>query len=216
MMWNNDGWWVVMWIAMPLFWVATIMGVMLLRRSSRDTPDGPDDARQILDRRLASGEIDADEHRLLGERLGGSAQASRGDQLWGGLIAPVVVLGLLAMATTAALASGWGGWDRMGWGSMHGSGRDTSGGSVVRGGLTATVTIEDYAFARRNLEVPVGATVTWTNVDAAAHDATSRDGDWKTQRLSGGESETLTFDEPGSYDYYCSIHPSMKARLVVR
>ena len=33
---------------------------------------------------------------------------------------------------------------------------------------------------------------------------------------STGERDTLMFDSPGDYDYYCSIHPSMKARLVVR
>jgi plastocyanin len=64
--------------------------------------------------------------------------------------------------------------------------------------------------------VPAGATVTWENEDSAAHDATARNGDWKTQRLSDGERDTLTFDSPGDYDYYCSIHPSMKATLRVR
>jgi plastocyanin len=98
---------------------------------------------------------------------------------------------------------------------MHG-GRDTSRGSQVQGGMAAAVTISDFSFEPGNLRVPVGATVTWTNEDSAPHDATARGADWKTDRLSDADSDTLTFDEPGDYDYYCSIHPNMKARLVVR
>jgi plastocyanin len=58
--------------------------------------------------------------------------------------------------------------------------------------------------------------VTWTNQDSAQHDATARNGDWQTERVSKGEADPITFDRAGDYDYYCSIHPSMKARLVVR
>jgi plastocyanin len=107
------------------------------------------------------------------------------------------------------------GWDMDMW-SMHGRGQDTAGDPVVRGGSAANVRIEDFAFTPGNLEVPVGATVTWTNQDSAPHDATARDADWKTARLSNDESDTLTFTSRGTFDYYCSIHPSMKARLEVR
>jgi plastocyanin len=123
-------------------------------------------------------------------------------------VAMFVVVPVIVMA-----ARGWEMGDMRG---MHGGGRDTSGAAVVRGGTAADVRIEDYAFVPGNLEVAVGATVTWTNEDAAAHDATARGGGWETERLSRGESDTLTFSAAGEYDYYCTIHPGMKARLVVR
>ena len=213
MMWDNDGGWIVMWIWMALLWVGVIVGAMWLVRSFRGGPGGGDDAHEILNRRLAGGDIDIEEHRKLSAELGGSGRGRSGEPRAGLLIALVAMLGFMAMATTAALTTGWDGWD--GW-NMHGGGRNTSGSSVVQGGAEANVTIEGFAFEAGNLEVPVGATVTWTNEDSAPHDATARDADWKTERLSNGESDTLTFDNPGSYDYYCSIHPSMKARLVVR
>ncbi len=216
MMWDSDGWWIGMWIWMALFWVVVIVGAMWLMGSFRGGPGGGDAAHEILDRRLAGGGIDVDEHRRLSAELGGSGRGRSGEPRAGLLIALVVVLGFVAMATTVGSASGWNGWNGWGMWNMHGGGRDTSGGSVAQGGLTADVTIEGFAFEAGNLEVPVGATVTWTNEDSAPHDATARDADWKTERLSTGESDTLTFDNPGSYDYYCSIHPSMKARLVVR
>jgi plastocyanin len=78
------------------------------------------------------------------------------------------------------------------------------------------VAIRDFTFTAGNLQVPVGAKVTWTNYDDAPHSATAKDGTWDTGILSKGESKTLTFDQAGDYTYYCTVHPSMVARLQVR
>jgi len=214
MMWDGDGWWILMWVWMAMFWVAVTAGCIWLARSFLGPSRSGRDALEILDRRLASGNIDVDEHGRLKAALAVPVTRSRGGALSGWIVAAMIAATLVAMLATGALAGGWDMWDHMG--GMHGGGRDTSSGSVVRGGVDANVAIEGFLFQPGNLEVPVGATVTWTNEDSAAHDATSRNGDWQTERLSEGESDTLTFDRPGEYDYYCSIHPSMKARLVVR
>jgi plastocyanin len=140
--------------------------------------------------------------------------ASRGRAGTRGLaLAVAAVAGLAVLIPVVAMAAG--GWDMDMW-DMHGRGRNTSGEPLVRGGPQADVHIEDFTFAPGNLEVPVGATVTWTNEDSAPHDARARTGGWRTERLSEYESDSVTFDAPGDYDYYCSIHPSMRARLVVR
>ncbi|HLB23516.1 MAG TPA: cupredoxin family copper-binding protein [Dehalococcoidia bacterium] len=134
-------------------------------------------------------------------------------------IASIVAVGVVAwlvMMTVTMFA--WGGWD-WNWGHMgrmHGGGSDTSGSAVVAGGTSETVDIRDYAFSPGNLQVPVGAAVTWVNYDGAPHNAAERGGDWKTKNLDEGESDTVTFDVAGEYAYYCTIHPSMKAKLVVR
>jgi plastocyanin len=82
----------------------------------------------------------------------------------------------------------------------------------------ATVTIKDFAFAPRTLTVPVGATVTWTNSDSAAHTVTSADGmatdaattDLFDSGLMGdGDTFTHTFDTAGTYYYLCTPHRSM-------
>jgi len=142
--------------------------------------------------------------------------------LWfiAGILAAAVVAWLVMMTVMmAAMMFAWGGWDWPGWGhmgSMHRGGTDTSSSAAVIGGMSETVDIRDFAFSPGNLQLPVGATVTWLNYDSAPHNAADRDGDWKTSNLDDGESDAVTFAEPGAYDYYCTIHPSMKARLTVR
>jgi plastocyanin len=127
----------------------------------------------------------------------------------GAVAAGMIILFVVPVVIMAA------GWD-MDMRGMHGGGRDTSTSPLVHAGSTAEVAIEDFAFAPGNLAVERGATVTWTNRDAAAHDATARGGAWETATLSRDESGAVTFDASGEYEYYCSIHPSMKARIVVR
>jgi plastocyanin len=80
----------------------------------------------------------------------------------------------------------------------------------------ATIEIEDFAFAPPNVSVPLGTRITWLNRDAALHDATDDGGAWQTERLGNGDSDSVTFDTPGTFDYHCSIHPYMKARITVR
>lgn len=213
MMWNGDGWWIVMWVWMALFWLGVIVGAVWLMKSFQSAPGDGDDAHEILDRRLAGGDIDVDEHRRLSAALGGSRRAGSRGPTVGLLIALVLVVGFVTMSIGAVLASDWDGW---GMWNMHGRGRNTSDSSVFQGGSQANIRIEDFAFEPGNLVVSVGATVTWANEDSATHDAKARNGDWQTERLSKGETDTIIFDRAGDYDYFCSIHPSMKAKLVVR
>lgn len=198
--------WMMVW--MTLFWVVVIGGGLWFLLSWKRTKE-TGDALEVLRGRLARGEIDTREFE---ERQAALHQGSK-DSVRGPLVAVLVAIALIIAIPTAIMAAN--GWD-MDMGSMHGGGRDTGDDPVVRGGSAASVRIEDFAFEPGNLEVPMGATVTWTNQDSAPHDATARNGDWKSDRLSNGESDTLTFTSAGTFDYYCSIHPSMKARLVVR
>lgn len=113
------------------------------------------------------------------------------------------------------MPAGMGGGARGHMGMMNG-GADTSGAAPTVGSHSERIIIRDFAFSPGNLQVPVGATVVWRNEDSAPHDATSRDGTWNTRLLSQGDSESITFDSPGAYEYYCSVHPDMIARLTVR
>ena len=78
-----------------------------------------------------------------------------------------------------------------------------------------TVEIADFAFSPDPLEIAVGETVTWTNQDGAPHTATADDGAFDSGRLAQGESFSFTFDEPGTYTYFCEIHPKMTGTIVV-
>lgn len=83
-------------------------------------------------------------------------------------------------------------------------------------GLEASVSIEALAFGPAELTVAAGTTVTWTNDEAGIpHTTTSDDGVWDSGTLQPGGSFSFTFDEPGSYPYSCTIHPSMSGTIVV-
>ncbi len=145
-----------------------------------------------------------------------------------GVAALALALVMLAAFSMAAVArGGFGGWGMgtgmrdhmsrmMGGRTARLGGTDASNAPASVAGATASVAIRGFAFSPGNLQVPVGAKVTWTNDDSAPHTATAKDGSWDTGTLDQGQSATLTFDKPGDYTYYCKVHPNMVARLTVR
>ena len=59
------------------------------------------------------------------------------------------------------------------------------------------------------LNVKVGQTVTWTNLDDFNHTVTSGFGGWASEELSAHQAFSHRFDVAGSYTYYCMLHPNM-------
>ena len=79
------------------------------------------------------------------------------------------------------------------------------------------VSITMFKFQPVKLEVPVGTTVTWSNRDEEPHTVTSTDGQFKSSgALDTDDHYSAAFTKPGTYAYYCSIHPQMTATIVVR
>ena len=80
------------------------------------------------------------------------------------------------------------------------------------------VTIDNFAFAPATLTVAAGANVTWTNRDDEPHTVLSADGGktFKSPALDTGDAYSFTFDKPGSYKYFCSLHPHMTGTIVVK
>jgi plastocyanin len=78
------------------------------------------------------------------------------------------------------------------------------------------VGIKDFSFAPSPLTVAPGTTVTWTNHDEETHTITSTSGAFGSAGLSHEETFTQTFARPGTYSYFCALHPQMKATVVVR
>ncbi|MCQ4079371.1 plastocyanin/azurin family copper-binding protein [Streptomyces sp. RB6PN25] len=79
------------------------------------------------------------------------------------------------------------------------------------------VSIKNFAFSPAVLKVKVGTTVTWTNQDGDAHTVTSAGsgGPLKSAPLTTGATYSYTFTKPGTYAYFCSIHPFMTATVEV-
>jgi plastocyanin len=81
---------------------------------------------------------------------------------------------------------------------------------------TSAVRIQIFAFSPDRATIPVGTTVTWTNLDGESHTATEQTGQWDTGLIRAGETASMTFDTPGTYTYYCAPHPWMVAQLIVQ
>jgi plastocyanin len=80
----------------------------------------------------------------------------------------------------------------------------------------AEVKIDNFSFGPQTLNVAVGTTVTWINHDDIPHTVVSNDGVFKSKVLDTDDKFSFTFSKAGSYPYFCSIHPKMIAKVVVR
>lgn len=80
------------------------------------------------------------------------------------------------------------------------------------------VMIEDYAYSPASITVRAGDTVTWTNHDEAKHDVVTTSGptSFRSPLLAKGQSWSFTFSTAGSYSYYCSVHPDMRAKATAQ
>ena len=79
-----------------------------------------------------------------------------------------------------------------------------------------TVTIKDFKYAPGTFTVPRGTKVTWVNHDEEVHTVTSETGAFASVGLTGEDTFTQTFTRPGTYKYFCALHPKMRATVVVR
>jgi plastocyanin len=123
-----------------------------------------------------------------GERDGGFVSTRPGFIL-------VVLAILLALALSAC-------------GPSDASTRDTAADTEGR-----TVVIEDMAFAPETLTVEAGDTVTWVWKDGAIDHDVAGD-NLKSEVMSEG-TFTHRFDQPGTYDYVCTLHPNMTGTIEV-
>ena len=78
------------------------------------------------------------------------------------------------------------------------------------------MTVRDFAFAPGSVTVDVGDTVTWTNEGPTPHTATADDGSFDTGVFEAGESRSHTFDQAGTFQYFCQPHPQMRGTVTVR
>jgi Icc protein len=77
------------------------------------------------------------------------------------------------------------------------------------------VVMDNFGFSPATASVPVGTTITWTNRDDVPHNVVSTEQKFKSRVLDTDEQFSQRFDAPGTYQYFCSIHPKMTGRIVV-
>jgi len=80
----------------------------------------------------------------------------------------------------------------------------------------ATISIDNFTFNPQKLTVKAGTTVTWTNKDDIPHGIGATNNAFaRSQALDTDDSYSFTFTTPGSYQYFCYIHPHMTGTIVV-
>jgi plastocyanin len=77
------------------------------------------------------------------------------------------------------------------------------------------VKIDNFTFNPATITVKAGTTVTWTNGDDIPHTVVATAKAFKSKVLDTNDKFSFTFTTPGSYEYFCSLHPHMKASIVV-
>ena len=82
--------------------------------------------------------------------------------------------------------------------------------------LPTQITVDNFTFTPGTLTVPVNSTVTWINKDDVPHVIASSDGLFRSKGLDTDDHYSFTFTKPGTYSYFCSIHPKMVGKIVVQ
>jgi plastocyanin len=77
------------------------------------------------------------------------------------------------------------------------------------------VAIVEFTYQPDPVVVQAGGKVTWQNEDAAPHTATADDDSWDTGTIEKGKIGSETFKEPGTFTYFCEIHPTMHGTVEV-
>jgi plastocyanin len=96
---------------------------------------------------------------------------------------------------------------------------NSSSASSSQAAATGSIDIKNMMFTPSQITVAKGGTVTWTNNDSVAHtviDDLSNVGGPASGDIQPGSTYSFTFTKSGSFQYHCSIHPSMRGTIVVK
>jgi plastocyanin len=99
------------------------------------------------------------------------------------------------------------------------SSNNNSAPNASQSSMTGSVNIANMAFTPSQITVAKGGTVTWTNNDSTTHtviDDLSNVGGPSSGDIQPGGTYSFTFTKTGSFQYHCSIHPSMRGTIVVK
>jgi amicyanin len=143
------------------------------------------------------------------------------------LIVGIIVVGLLAVGgTVGAMALTHSGFMGYGYGTgmmggqyNHGSMMGGYQQNPAKPGAPVIgvnhMNMQNVAYQMAHIQVRVGTTVTWTNQDSVPHSVTFKNGMKDSGLLYQGQSFSYTFNSPGTYQYYCTVHPYMVATVTV-
>ncbi len=123
----------------------------------------------------------------------------------------LLLIGLAPAAAIFFFACGYGG-------GGYGAGGTSVAGTTTVTGNSASVSMKNIAFNPADITVSKGTKVTWANNDNVAHTVTASDGMFDSGNVNPGKSFSFTFNQAGTFPYYCRYHVSlgMKGEVTVK
>jgi plastocyanin len=119
---------------------------------------------------------------------------------------------ILAALVAAALLGGCGGDD-----DEPSTAGTAAAETTAAAGPTDTIRIKDFLYDPDPVTVRAGQRITVVNEDSAPHTVTEEGGSpsFDSDTVKGGASGSITFDEAGTFKYFCLFHPTMKGSVTV-
>ena len=90
------------------------------------------------------------------------------------------------------------------------------GVALAQGPTNTAIDIDNFTFSPPTITVASGTTVKWTNDDDIPHTVRAVDGSFHSKAMDTSDSYAFTFNKPGVYSYFCSLHPNMVGKVVVK
>ena len=137
-----------------------------------------------------------------------SDRSTRAGWVWRLAVTATVALGGLAVAAWAPAA-------QLGGGAVPGR-MDQRVAVSAPPGPGPRLEIAKHKYSRPTLTVPVGTTVTWVNRDEDVHTVVSTTLAFRSARLETDEAYSYKFTTPGVYEYFCTLHPLMTGKVIVK
>jgi amicyanin len=79
-----------------------------------------------------------------------------------------------------------------------------------------TVRIDNFTFTPAEVTVPAGTAVTWVNGDDIPHTVAASDNSFRSKVMDTDQQYSFTFTNPGTYEYFCALHPHMHGKVIVK
>jgi plastocyanin len=80
----------------------------------------------------------------------------------------------------------------------------------------ATVRIDNFSFTPAEITLAPGTALTWVNGDDIPHTVVATNKAFRSKALDSEQQFSFTFKEPGVYEYFCSLHPHMQGKVIVK
>jgi plastocyanin len=106
----------------------------------------------------------------------------------------------------------------MGMANMNMPTKQTSPASknMLAAAAANQVVIENFSFAPATLTVKAGTKVTWINRDDVPHTVDENDKRFKSGPMDTDDQFSYTFSDPGTFNYFCALHPKMTGQIIVQ